>query len=625
MSGLAGIINWDGSPVSKELIDEMINIVSHRGPDGINTYSHNNVGFGHAHLSITKCGRNEKQPFTSPDKSMTIVSNSSLYNKDELTAKLGHVEWATKLITDPKLILAGYIKWGPQLLDYLDGEYAFAIWDEKKKRIFAARDPFGTVPLYYSSDNKYLYFASEPKQIIKVSNVSPEPDKTTIAQYILRQFNDSGRSFYKQIKQIKPGHYLLASRSETKEIQYWNPDPTFETQYKTKQDYIEQYKELLRASVYKCIQSDYPIASQLSGGLDSSSIVVTAQSLYHTHDNLPPLHTISATYEDLPCDESEYIRLVSDLVQFENHRFCPIGEFNVDNIDEEIRQTDSPFAEIQQGIFANCSQIMDNIGGKILLTGIGGDELADEAYYLRDLAKRFQYLELLLQSWNVSNNNWATFWYYTSDALRSTVPKPLRQIYRAILKPKTPNVSVPNWANSELTDLIESQEYSKPHAENQFNSLTQGAVFEFLNSPQLHWLVDTFECRAAYAGFRMRHPYLDRKLAEYVMSIPFNKRVPDGKWKYLTRTAFRGTLPEQIIENNLKTAFDSINIHLIKENFDNITNKLFNKTTWHLEPYIGRDNAHELFREYRDNANNQTWTDTYLLWRIATMELLLRQ
>ena len=189
MSGISGIINWDDSPVEKNLLNKMTGIIRHRGPDGLYNEVSSNVGLGYAKLILNKSEAAEKQPLWLPDKSCAIVADARLYNRKQLKDKIGSlINWYIGEPSDAALILAAYAKWGTDLLDHVDGDFAFAIWDAKRKRVFAAKDPFGVKPFfYYWSPHRFL-FGSEAKQILINPNVSVEPDNMIVGEYLFYNF-----------------------------------------------------------------------------------------------------------------------------------------------------------------------------------------------------------------------------------------------------------------------------------------------------------------------------------------------------------------------------------------------------------------------------------------------------
>ena len=187
MSGICGIINRDGSPADKELTAAMTAMASHRGPDGIYHETYLNVGFGYGNTARSREEAKDIPPVWLPDKSCAVVADARIYNRDPLLAKLGgSIDWCEGRASDAALILAAYLKWGTELLQEIDGDFSFAIWDRDRKHLFAARDPFGVKPFFYYAGQNHFIFASEPKQILLHRNVSKESDKLIVGEYLFR-------------------------------------------------------------------------------------------------------------------------------------------------------------------------------------------------------------------------------------------------------------------------------------------------------------------------------------------------------------------------------------------------------------------------------------------------------
>jgi len=267
VSGIAGIINWQSHSVEPGLLAKMIDIINHRGPNGLYQKITDHVGLGYAKLELNGAEASEIQPLWLPDKSCAIVADARLYNGKQLIENLGgFIDWCRAETSDAAIILSAYLKWGVNLLDRIDGDFAFAIWDSKKDRVFAAREPFGVKPFFYNWRSKCFIFGSEPKQILLHPEISTEPDNMIVGEYLFNNFDDINRTFFKQVSRLKPSHYLLATKNSVKQIRYWNPDPDNETIYPNPDDYLKRFKELFVDSVRKRLTNSHTVAAQLSGG-----------------------------------------------------------------------------------------------------------------------------------------------------------------------------------------------------------------------------------------------------------------------------------------------------------------------------------------------------------------------
>ncbi|GMQ79347.1 MAG: hypothetical protein BMS9Abin02_1931 [Anaerolineae bacterium] len=183
MSGIGGIVHWDDRPVEASGIQRMMQMVRHRGPDGHWHEVHGRVGLGFALLAMKKSDNQHPQPAWLPDASCGIVADVSLYNRGDIIRRLGEVPWWPDKPADAEIILAAYERWREDLLDMLDGDFAFAIWDKESGQIFAARDPFGAKPLFYYQDTNRFLFGSEPKQLLFMPGVPVVPDDERLESF----------------------------------------------------------------------------------------------------------------------------------------------------------------------------------------------------------------------------------------------------------------------------------------------------------------------------------------------------------------------------------------------------------------------------------------------------------
>ena len=613
MSGIAGFVSWDGQPANHETMDRMMSFMRHRGPHGLNADICGCIAFGHALFSLGNSHHGQSQPVWLPDRSAAIVADARLYNRTELLRGLRGVGWLAHDVSDAELILAAYERWGDSLFNYIDGDFAFAIWNAHNRSIFAARDPFGVKPLFYYSDHHQFIFASEPKQILAHGNVPFTPDDETIGDFLFNNFEPRRPTFFRGISRVEPGHLLRARPGESVQARYWQPDPRDETHFEDDREYLAQFRDLLKSAVAKRLNTDYGIGAHLSGGFDSSSIVVLARELYkEDHTAKPPLSTLSARFPGLACDESEYWQSVIDSVTFPGYCFEPLSEPLMDGLQQELFAVDSPWgADIQRGSFNACARILHDIGARVLFTGLGGDELTLETFYLRDLAVRKQYFLLLRDALCLRDYSYMPPSWFILDALRAAIPPVAKHVYRR-LRPRV-SPPLPRWVNADFIEYYRGRPQSQV-PELAFGSITQTTTFRYLGGPYLCWGVELAEAKGAYRAFETRHPFLDRKLAEYVLSIPFNRRLPNGKWKYLLRNSLEHDLPPTVCKRKRKTIFDPYVEHVLNRDKQQLVDSIFASDTWQTGKYIVK-------RQAFAQLNEISYTD---LWNIASLELWFR-
>lgn len=278
MCGIAGLINAGNG---REIMDDMLDAIKHRGPDGrgVESLAGGRVTFGHVRLSIIDLSSHASQPMRTQNGRFTIIYNGELYNYRELKKELsekGHHFFSN---SDTEVVLKSYIEWGKECLDRFNGMFAFAVWDEKEQKIFLARDRYGIKPVYYTRLGGQFAFASEQKAIIKIPGFVKEINPHILKEYFTFQNIFSDDMMLKGIKMLPAGAYIEASGEEicrAEPTQYW--DYKFEEPKKalSGQEYAEQLQYLFRKSVNRQLVSDVAVGSYLSGGMDSGSITAIA-------------------------------------------------------------------------------------------------------------------------------------------------------------------------------------------------------------------------------------------------------------------------------------------------------------------------------------------------------------
>ncbi len=274
MCGIAGVLNLkEPGSISSDLIEKMISTLYHRGPDESGIYLDDWIGLGHTRLSIIDLSSGT-QPIHNEDETLWIVYNGEVFNYPELKQDLlnkGHRFYTT---TDTEVILHLYEEEGPTCLDLLNGQFAIAIWDLRKKELFLARDRVGIRPLYYTIQGDSVIFASEIKAIFMEEKIPREIDPIAIDQIFTFWSTLPNRTIFKGINELSPGHFLKASQDNVTIKKYWDIPfrPPEEQLNWTRDDVCQEIKELLKDAVRIRLRADVPVGCYLSGGLDSSGV-----------------------------------------------------------------------------------------------------------------------------------------------------------------------------------------------------------------------------------------------------------------------------------------------------------------------------------------------------------------
>ncbi|NQV91411.1 asparagine synthase (glutamine-hydrolyzing) [Candidatus Woesearchaeota archaeon] len=263
MCGIAGF-NWD----DQELIKSMSSILVHRGPDGEGIYTNSGISLGHRRLSILDLSSAGAQPMSNKEGDLTITYNGEIYNFHEIREKLKEKGYRFKSNTDTEVLLYGYQQWGEKVLERLNGMFAFAIWDDRKKKLFLARDRVGIKPLYYFWDGERFIFGSEIKALL-LHNITRSVNKNAAKDYLNLRYMPGEDTLFQGIKKLLPGHYMILKDKELQIEEFWNyPLP----EMRKDKNAAKEVKKLLSMSIRKRLIADVPIGVYLSGGLDSAAI-----------------------------------------------------------------------------------------------------------------------------------------------------------------------------------------------------------------------------------------------------------------------------------------------------------------------------------------------------------------
>lgn len=362
MCGIIGF-NWEDASLLKKALKE----IRHRGPDASGSFFDRGVSLGHNRLSIIDLSKAGRQPLSNEDGKIWITFNGEIYNYKEIKdALVGKHKFISE--TDTEVLVHLYEEKGVDMLRYLNGIFAFCIYDSRKKIFFIARDYAGIKPLYYYQDKKKFIFCSEIKGILKDDNIKREVNLEALPSYLMFRANTGEDTFFKRIKKLKPGHFMvynLKSRELTMK-KYWdivfNPDKLGE------KDFIEELKIALDKSVKSQLMSDVPYGAYLSGGVDSGTIV-SLMSKYSPQK----VKTFSVGFKEANDNETSVARELAEKLKTEHHELI-IGKDSIKYLPEIIRHADEPMADptsipiylLSEYAKKHCT---------VILTGEGADEL----------------------------------------------------------------------------------------------------------------------------------------------------------------------------------------------------------------------------------------------------------
>jgi asparagine synthase (glutamine-hydrolysing) len=393
MCGIAGFVDLWGAATAERarLLGNMCQIIRHRGPDDQGVLVKPGVALGMRRLSIIDLAGGN-QPISGEDGSVTIVFNGEIYNFLELKKQLQDCGHVFKTHSDTEAIVHAYEEFGSSCVDHLRGMFAFAIWDDRKQRLFIARDRVGKKPLYYTvTRDGTLVFGSELKALLEHPGVERDLDQEALDAYLTLGYVPDPLSIFRQIQKLPPGHYLTFAERAIRVEEYWDFDFT-RTEVRKEEDYLEELRALLDESVRLRLISDVPLGAFLSGGIDSSTVV----GLMARHMG-QPVKTFSIGFHEDSYNELEYARLTAKKFGTDHHEFFVTPEI-CDIVDELVWHFDEPFAD-SSAIPTYMVSKLAREHVTVILSGDGGDELfAGYTRYVVDQGRSaFSYVPSLVR------------------------------------------------------------------------------------------------------------------------------------------------------------------------------------------------------------------------------------
>ena len=345
--------------------------MTHRGPDDAGLYyaPEEGVALGHRRLSIIDLSAAGRRPFSSWDNRFLITFNGEIYNYRELKKELEEF-YSFKTDSDTEVLLASYIQWGEKCLNKLNGMFAFAIWDRKKKELFCARDRLGVKPFYYATHNGIFYFASEVKGILSMTGMERKLNKESFLDFLSYRYPLGPKTMFDGVFSLLPGHYMTLKGNRAPILKkYWELPVVVDKKDPGETEAKEKTKNLLLSSIKYRMISDVPIGAYLSGGLDSSLITGMMASV-----SAKPVKTFSVGFQGEDFNEFKYARKVAKLFNAEHHELVLDGKTYLDAVPEVIRFKDAPLAvpfEVSGMLLSK--ELKKDI--TVVLAGEGADEL----------------------------------------------------------------------------------------------------------------------------------------------------------------------------------------------------------------------------------------------------------
>lgn len=550
MCGICGVVNRRSEePVSAGVLQRMCDVIRHRGPDDEGRHVVGNIGLGMRRLSIIDLVSGA-QPIYNEDRSVVIVFNGEIYNHNSLRKVLeqkGH-RFITK--SDTEAILHAYEEYGPDCVQKLNGMFAFAIWDENKKRLFLARDRIGIKPLYYYFDRNRLVFGSELKSILQHPDVPRKVDAKALDNFLTFEYIPSPLSIFQDIRKLPAGHWLIYQEGQVKVKKYWSL--TYKASAKNEEELCEELNELLYDAVKIRLMSDVPLGAFLSGGLDSSSIVAMMSRAM-----TEPVKSFSIGFDDTTYNELPYARTVA--AHFGTDHYEEIIQPNaVDLTEKIIRQLDEPFGDFSVFPTYLVSQ-MARKHVTVALSGDGGDELlAGYDTYIADrVARRYAKLPGFLRTGLLEP---ITAMLPPTEKKKGLINRAKRFVEGTRLPAELQHVRWMIFLQQAEKQLLYSKSFSDELAGNDpydfiLEKLEHISSVDPLDQQEYiditTYLVDDILVKvdrmSMAVSLEARVPMLDYRFVEFAATVPSHLRMNGKRTKHILKQAMKGILPEFIL------------------------------------------------------------------------------
>tara|TARA_Y100001970_G_scaffold63174_1_gene80869 strand:+ start:9754 stop:11646 length:1893 start_codon:yes stop_codon:yes gene_type:complete len=619
MCGITVIVKNSNYSLSPKKVLEINDSVSHRGPDafgskffvkkGSGNYeifnqdgSNWNIAFCHRRLSIIDLSKAGNQPMSYDTGNYWITYNGEIYNYVEIRNILIKKGYKFQSTSDTEVILASYVEWGPDCFKMFNGMWSIVIFDSKVNQIVVSRDRLGIKPLYiWSQSNKLLLLCSEIKQIMKLDNFRPRLNKNIAKAYIDSGYEKNNSSFYDDINQIDPGTWLVIDSKNLniiKKQSFWDPS-TVKTQKMSKSESGLQFQKEFFKSVEVSMRSDVPIGCQLSGGLDSSSILF---AMDHFNSKASRINTFSSIYPNYKYNESHYIDAVLEKIDTEKIFSKPNSTDFTRDFDNFVHANDEPVGSFAQYSNYCLAREINKKNIKVVFNGQGADEIFGGYWQLY-----YGYIYGRIKLFDLR----PIFSHFISSLFKGGNNELLKQLFFILRKLKNKNKA------NRLTYIgntdLDFQNQSKMDKYFQMNP-NEKRIFnirEFILPRLLKW--DDRNLMAF--SVEGRYPFLDHNLIELCLSFPEENMYNKGWTKYPLRLGMNQYLPRKIIKRKTKWAFEVPKEKWLRNDMRDDLIKWLNQDNA-IYDFIDRKDIYRIFNDFLNYKND----DVHLVFRLYNFD-----
>lgn len=634
MCGIAGIYNINNAPASVESLQKMLSLMVHRGPDDDGTYLDGSLMLGFRRLAIIDLSPTGHQPMANEDGSVWVVNNGEIYNYIDLRDTLERLGHRFRSRSDTEVILHAYEEYGMKCLEHLNGMWGMAIWDKRKRRLFCARDRLGIKPFHYVFNGQNFLFSSEIKPLLAVMDAPRKPNERLIFDFVANSMNDhTEETFFVGVNKLLPGHYLIVDANGMSKQKYWSLEVDPAISHLSDADAAASFYDLFVDSVRLQMQSEVPLGTCLSGGLDSSSIsCVINDMLINNRVNRDIIgeyqKTFSARFPEHPCDEGSFMEEVVKQINADDHYVYPQWEDLFNDGLKMLWHQEEPIPGTSYYAQWCVMRLAKEKGVTVLLDGEGPDEMLGGYVifwpsYWTELVQQGSWIQLMRElgiakqygHWPVLKSIRPLLSCLARDKLPGSWIELSRRV-RGLPEKYPPSWKAMPWLNDDFCRMNEhSFDFPPRWQENMTQHLHRYLIRDHLPGLLRH------KDRASMAfSIEARVPFLDHRLVTFVHSLSIRQKMRDGFTKVVLRNAMADRIPKAILQRRDKIGFgtpedDWFRTVLYKQTQDILESDSFQQR--------GYFNAQEVKRHlslYRNGTPAWGFTP----WTLVILELWLR-
>ena len=594
----------------------MVKSIAHRGPDDEGVYIKNNVALGHRRLSIIDLSSAGHQPMADLAGKIWVTFNGEIYNYIELKKELGG-QWQTS--TDTEVLLRGYKKWGPRFAERLNGIFAFAIWDEQKKVLYAARDHLGVKPFYYAMQNGVFYFASEIKALL-AAGIRTKPNDRIIYDYLVYgYYHHTNETFFDGIYQLPAGCFLNYKNGALVIKRYWDlkgrvKDLSDWSDEKASEEFLRVFKNALNLQ----LRSDVPIGVQLSGGFDSSAVTAMVHKIVGGQKNFRLFSHVYSNYRD---KEIPYMKALAKGLGWKWEYISVSSRDMPDLAEEVIWHQDEPFPGLPTFGLHMLAKVCRENKIPVILGGQGGDEVgAGYEYYIGAFL-----LDVLRERGLGQMDDELTAY----GKLRGITGKHellhffVKSLASYILGGTSADASSYATPSVLKEEFLKKTEHDRPQFERPFGSALQNMQYRDILHTKLPRILHSADRAAMAYGIEQRVPLVDYRLIELGLSLSASQKIRNGTQRFFMRKALANIMPKFVLRAP-KRAVPSPQREWFKKELRPWIRSILSSNSFGRRSYFNQDRVLKEYDSYC-RAPIGAHTNSFHIWQWLHLELWLRK